>query len=102
MADVLATIRSARRQMDDDPSLSVYMIRDLQETKDAGLADVAYELAKSYCPRQDAEWLLDALEKHVQGASPDKAGILELTPLGRSEPGSEMALASASPARGEP
>lgn len=65
-------IRDARARLDTDEGkrdwgLSVYMIRDLQATRDAGLDGLAWEMAEIPGSYREAVWLLDLLIKRVEG-----------------------------------
>jgi hypothetical protein len=47
----------------DDPSLSVYMVRDSLEVEQAGLDELAWTLSREHCSREDALAFFDMLEK---------------------------------------
>ena len=65
------TIETARRGIElarrslDDPTLAAYIVRDLPETKAAGLSDLAWSMARTYCTRDEAEDLLVKLEAYI-------------------------------------
>ena len=58
-------IALARQQLDDDPMLAAYIVRDLPETKAADLIDLVWSMAQSYCTRDEAEDLLNKLETYL-------------------------------------
>lgn len=58
-------IALARQQIDDDPMLAAYIVRDLPETEAAGLSDLAWSMAQTYCTRDEAADLLTKLEAYV-------------------------------------
>ena len=67
----LETVRSARRYLEKDHTLALFMVRDLQVVKDAELSDLVWSMFKNYCVRGEVKWLLDELEKHlVESAQP--------------------------------
>ena len=48
-----------------DPSLQVFMVRDYQEVKDAGLHDLAWTLSYG-CHLHDAEGFFELLENYLE------------------------------------
>jgi hypothetical protein len=59
---------SARREVTTgDPSLAVYMVRDLDVTKRLGLTDLAWALCHD-CTRAEAVELLDRIESAIREA----------------------------------
>lgn len=50
----------------DDPSLAVFMIRDMPEVKYVEMFPLAYDMGQ-YCSRADALWFFEVLEKKVTG-----------------------------------
>jgi hypothetical protein len=67
MKYVLKIIASARRRLYlNDPDLAVYMVRDLPETKAAGLDDLCWALHHGSATRREAEDVLDRLEEWVK------------------------------------
>jgi hypothetical protein len=60
-----AIIESARRHIQDDPHLAVYMVRDLDIVNDAGLTDIAWAMIQEVCGQSDAQWLFDELDKRL-------------------------------------
>lgn len=63
----LKSIASARRQIKTDPQLAAYIVRDLPETKEAGLLDLYWAMCQGNPVASEAEWLLDELEKFLEG-----------------------------------
>ncbi len=59
-------IQDARRVLDDDPHLANYMLRDLKETNDAGLSDLAWALHKGTPHKNDVLGLIESLEKFLE------------------------------------
>jgi hypothetical protein len=67
MSDVLKIIASARRHLEKyDPDLAVYMVRDLPETKAAGLDDLCWALHHGSATQSEAKDVLDMLEEWVK------------------------------------
>ena len=67
MSTVLDTIAAARRQLDQyDPDLAVYMVRDLPETKAAGLTDLCWAMYHGSIVCSEARDVLDTLEAWVR------------------------------------
>ena len=58
----LDEIKTARKELERDWQLSVFIVRDLQVTKDAELDDLAWCYHKYGCVRSEAKELLDKLE----------------------------------------
>ena len=58
-------IELAHCHLDDDPMLAAYIVRDLAETKAAGLDELAWSMAQTYCTRDEAEDLLNKLETYL-------------------------------------
>lgn len=57
---------NARKQLDSDPHLAVYIVRDYQELVEWGLDDLAWAMHREgYVPRGDAQMLLDRIERHL-------------------------------------
>ncbi len=61
--NALDWINKARQYVDTDAHLANYMVRDLPETKEAGLDDLAWAMHRQSPSRNDVIWLLDKLEK---------------------------------------
>lgn len=63
----LMTVISAKKHIDIDPSLAVYMCRDLRVTYAARLTDLAWALSghDSNCHRNDARGFFDLLDKYI-------------------------------------
>jgi hypothetical protein len=57
---------SLRKRCDNDATLAVFLVRDAQEVKDAGLDDLAWALTTNYCTRNDALGFFDLLEKSMK------------------------------------
>ena len=57
-------IASARRQLDRDPSLAAYILRDVPELAVLGLDDLAQLMARrdAYVSRNDVSYLIERLE----------------------------------------
>jgi len=69
-------IALARRSLEPDPGLAAFIVRDLPETKAAGLTDLAWSLHNHGCSRNDATHILDLLEEYLDGKAdhlPDDA-----------------------------
>ena len=64
--DELIVIERAKLYYVPDPSLSVYMCRDLQIVKDANLTDLAWALCKEGCHRNDVIGFFELLDKYIQ------------------------------------
>ena len=58
--------------MYNDINLAVYMVRDLQATKDAGLSDLAWSMYKEHGTKSEAIYLLDEIEYFIKYNSPIK------------------------------
>jgi len=71
MSDLTA-IKQARDYLDEDHTLSVFVVRDLQVTKAAGLSDLAWAMHQNYCVRSEVEWLLDELEEYLRSELNEK------------------------------
>jgi len=56
---------TARRNLDQDPNLAVFVVRDLPETKAAGLDDLVWAMFKHGTSRREVEQLLDDLDRYV-------------------------------------
>ena len=67
-------IALARQQLDDDPMLAAYIVRDLPETAAAGLFELAWGMAQSYCTRDEAADLLTKLEAYVDQLESELTG----------------------------
>jgi len=65
---MLDPVEAARKYIEsDDPSLAVYMCRDLQVTKDAGLTDLAWTLCNDgYCHKNDVKGFFELLDKYIE------------------------------------
>ena len=61
-----AQIALARKQQILDPFLAVFIVRDLQVTKDAGLDDLAWSMYKHGTVTSEVRWLLDLLESATE------------------------------------
>ena len=56
-------IASARRQLEHDPSLAAYILRDVPEVKALGLDDLAWQMARDpYVNKYDVRYLIVRLE----------------------------------------
>lgn len=66
------TIAAAKRHIETDPGLAVYMVRDLREVKAAELDSLAWALSdtRNYCHRNDAIGFFELLEKALAEAQP--------------------------------
>lgn len=49
----------------NDHELALYMVRDLQVTRDAKLSDLAWAMYRHSCTKSEVEWLVDKLETHL-------------------------------------
>lgn len=56
-------IKLARRHLETDHHLSVFIVRDLQVVEELGLSDLVWAMFQNYSTRKEVEWLLDELEK---------------------------------------
>lgn len=61
-----------RERCQRDPSLAVFMVRDLPETEAAGLKDLAWCLCYD-CHKNDALGFFDMLEAWVDGENQDES-----------------------------
>lgn len=59
-------INDAKNHIDEDPHLANFFLRDLKCVKDAGLADLSWSMHKEGCVKEDVEYLISQLEKHLQ------------------------------------
>lgn len=66
MTNDVETIGLARRNVAKDPNLAIFIVRDLQIVKDAGLYDLAWAMYQYGCVRNEVVWLLDKLEKLIE------------------------------------
>lgn len=64
-AAVRAAITTARQEVERYPSLAVFIVRDYQQMREAGLDDLAWSMARNGCATSEAVWLLDELEKYL-------------------------------------
>ena len=66
----LITVYNAKQTIGNhyDPSMPVFMCRDLQIVKDAGLSDLAWALCSpnSYCHKNDVIGFFELLDKYVE------------------------------------
>ena len=60
-------IHLARRNLEQDPNLAVFIIRDLPETEAAGLKVLAWLYSRHDGTQQEVAALLDRLEAHISG-----------------------------------
>ncbi len=66
--EIVAVCR-AKKEMSKDPSLAVYMCRDLRITKAAGLDDLAWAIHRQgICSRGDAIGFFELLDMYIDGA----------------------------------
>ena len=63
----LEWIAKARKVMETDAHLATYMVRDLPETKAAGLDGLAWAMHREPPSRNDVTFLLNKLEKYIMG-----------------------------------
>lgn len=67
-------IALARRFLDNehDPIMANYVLRDLQETKDAGLSDIAWAIDRGMACHNDVVYLIEQLEEHLANKEPEE------------------------------
>lgn len=63
-------LSSARGVMDSDPGLAAYMVRDLPETRAAGLTELAWTMTREGVHRNDVVWLFELLDKEFARYGP--------------------------------
>jgi hypothetical protein len=63
--DEVMTVINAKKQIDKEPWLAVFMCRDLKITKDANLLDLAWALSQGNCHRNDARGFFEMLDKYI-------------------------------------
>ena len=64
MADEKRIIESARNQIERDPHLAIYMVRDLEISKRANVANACWVMSRDgSATMNDARWVLDELDK---------------------------------------
>jgi len=67
--ELKAAIKASREELAKggyrDTNLAVFMIRDFEEVKEVGLADLAWSSYRNYCTPDEVTWLLDELEKRL-------------------------------------
>ena len=56
-------IKLARKHVDKDPHLAVFIVRDYEELEQFDLHDLAWSMYRNYCTVKEAIWLLDEIEK---------------------------------------
>ena len=62
-------VADARRMLNDDPHLAVFMVRDHLQSFDELLWDMAWAMHKDgYVTRSEAEYLLDRIDARLGGA----------------------------------
>ena len=66
MTTALEWITKARKIMETDVHLANYMVRDLPETKAAGLDDLAWAMHREPPSCNDLAYLLDRLEAFIR------------------------------------
>lgn len=64
--DIREAIALARRQLDSDPHLANYILRDCQELKAAGLDDLAWALHRDWPHKNDVLQLIEHLERYLK------------------------------------
>ena len=64
--DIWSAIEYARGQLDRDPHLANYMLRDYPEVFDAGLSDLAWAMHRGSPSRNDVLCLIEHLEKWLK------------------------------------
>ncbi len=68
--ELKAAIAAAREELSrggrQDTNLAVFLIRDFDEVREAGLSDLAWALYREYCTISEVEWLLDEIEKRCE------------------------------------
>jgi len=62
----------ARKYVEEDPNLAMFIVRDFPELKKWQLDDLAWALYQNTIARSEAAWFLDKLESHLN--SDDKGG----------------------------
>jgi hypothetical protein len=66
--DVWGEIALAKHYLDESPHLANYILRDLPETKAAGLSDLAWGMHRGGCHKNDVLYLIELLEQHCSKA----------------------------------
>lgn len=61
----LAAIDLARKNIEEDYTLSVFIVRDLEVVSELGLDDLVWAMYKHGCVKSEAEHLINHLEKHA-------------------------------------
>lgn len=51
----------------NDPSLTLFIVRDWEYTRDAGLDGVCWMASTNIITKNDALWVLEEIEKHIKG-----------------------------------
>lgn len=62
----LETVKAARQHLEKDHALALFMVRDLQVTKDMELSDLVWSMHRNGCVRSEVKWLLDELEARLE------------------------------------
>ena len=66
---VKEAIIEAKKQLDTDPHLANYILRDLEITKEADLSDLSWALHREGCCKNDVIGLIEHIERYTTGAS---------------------------------
>jgi hypothetical protein len=65
-------ITLARKYVDRDPHLAVYILRDFPETKAAKLLDLAWAFVSGNVHPNEAKWFVDKLEESLEPEDPEQ------------------------------
>jgi hypothetical protein len=68
----LDAIKAARKHIEADPGLAVYMVRDLEATKQAQMTDVCWEITRQgFTTANEATWVLNKVEAVAKALAGD-------------------------------
>ena len=59
-------IELAKFNIENDPHLANYILRDLEVTEKAGLSDLSWALHKEGCCKNDVLGLIEYIEKYIE------------------------------------
>jgi len=65
---VKEAIIEAKKQLDTDPHLANYILRDLEITKEAGLSDLSWAMYRQGCCKNDVIGLIEYIERYTKEA----------------------------------
>jgi hypothetical protein len=70
--EIREAITLARRYVDRDPHLAIYILRDLPEVKAAKLLDLAWAFVNDNVYPNEAKWFVDKLEESLGPEEPEQ------------------------------